>query len=233
MGNCCGGSAIVPPSPSSHTVPVGTVPSAHSRPTPLSHVASSSKSISGMHDTAHEMTTLWPENRAVAPDGLRPEDSTSSQRRRDNRDHPSPSPDFNPHGQETHSHLYRPRGPVSRPQAQTSTSTDTTLSRGPPSHPSSQMTRTSSTNLSGHGHQPTGTQPESGLASGTGQIPFGRQEPRPRFTSTLRTVLSNDFRCVVRCRADSPNNCCTIIHRFRILVVGKVCIMYHTSRRRD
>jgi hypothetical protein len=31
----------------------------------------------------------------------------------------------------------------------------------------------------------------------------------------------------------SHTNCCTIIYRFRILVVGKVCIMYHTGRRCD
>ena len=238
MGNCCGGSATVPSESSSPSkpVPVHTVPSSHSTFTPSSHVASSSKSISGtpVYDTAHheyEMTTLSPENSAVAPERLRSQDSTSSQRRRDDRDYPPPPSDSNPHGQEMRS-LYRHRGPPSKPQK--SRPTATTSPQGPPSHPSSQMTRTPSTFLHGDDRsQPTGTQPESGLASGTGQMPVDRQERRPRFPSTLQTVLSNDFRCVARCRADSPYNCCTIIHRFRILVVGKVCIMCHTSRRRN
>jgi hypothetical protein len=57
---------------------------------------------------------------------------------------------------------------------------------------------------------------------------------RSNFTQRAqKTLLSNDFRCVVRRRAVTYSNCCTIIHRFRILVVGKVCIiMYHPGRRR-
>jgi hypothetical protein len=170
-------------------------------PTPLSSwfypvsvssdVACSSKSISGMpaRDTAqndHEMRT-------------RSQDCTSSQCRRDDRNDPPPSSGSDPHPQEMRSHLFRPR----RSQLQKSRSTSTTFPQGQSSHASNRMTRTSSTVLPGHGPQPTGTQFESELASGTGKMPADRKERRPRFPSTLQSLLSNDFRCVVRCRAVS------------------------------
>lgn len=141
---------------------------------------------------------------AVTPERMRSEDSTSSQRRRDDRDYPPPPSASDPHYQEVPSHPFRSRGGNPPPK---SISTDTTFPQGPRS------------------------QFDSGLASGTGKMPVDKQERRPRFPSTLQNLLANDFRCVVRCRAVSHNNCCTIIHRFRILVVGKVCIMYHTGRR--
>jgi hypothetical protein len=152
MGNCCGGSATVPPSSLPQPVPARTAPSAHSTSAPSPHVAS-----------AHS---------AVTPERMRSQDSTSSQPRRGDRDYPPLSSGSNP--QEIPSYQFRSRG----------------------------------------GNSP-------------------QHERRPRFPSTLQNLLSNDFRCVVRCRADSHNNCCTIIHRFRILVVGKVCIVYHTGRRRN
>ena len=54
----------------------------------------------------------------------------------------------------------------------------------------------------------TGTQFESELVSGRHEmlLDSDRQEYRPRFPSTLQSVLSNDFRCVVRCRGVSHNN---------------------------
>jgi hypothetical protein len=109
----------------------------------------------------------------------------------------------------------------------------TTLS---PKHPSpSSGSNPHSQEMRSHPFQSRGprSQLESGLASGTDQVPADKQERRSLFTSVLQSVLSNDFRYVVRFRAVSHNNCCTIIHRFRILVVGKVCIMYHTDRRRN
>ena len=238
MGNCCGGSATVPSSsPARPVLPVPTqvtAPSTHSvsEPTPSSHVPPSFKSINGMpaHDTAqyaYEMATLSPKQSAVTSERMQSQDSTSSQRPRDDRDHPPPESGSNPQSQEMSSHLYRSRGMVS-PQLQKSISMDTT-SRGPRTHSSSRMTRTSSTIPLGRGPQPTGTPFESGQALGTGQMPVDRPKRQPRFPPTLQSVLSNDFRFVVRCRAVSHNNCCTIIHRFRILVVGKVCIMYHTA----
>jgi hypothetical protein len=209
-------------------------PPAHPTSTPSSYVATSSKTISGLpaHDTAqrdYEMTTLSPKQWALTPERMRSQDSTSSQRHRDDRDYPPPSSGSNPHYQEVRSHPFRSRGGLP-PQLHRSMSMDT---QAPRSHSSSRMTRTASTVLPGHGSQLIGTQFESGQASGTGQMPAERQERRPRFPSALQSLLSNDFRCVVRCRAVSHNNCCTIIHRFRILVVGKVCIMCPTGRRRN
>jgi hypothetical protein len=170
---------------------------------------------------------------AVTPERVRSQDSTSSQRRRDDRDYPPMLSGSNPHSQEMSSHLFLPRHSGSA-QLHRSISMDTTFTQGR-SHSPSRMSRTSSTILPGRGSQPTSTQFESGLASGTGQmrVRARRQESRPRFPSTLQSLLSNDFRCVVRCRAVHHNDCCTIIRRFRILVVGKVCIMYHTGRRRN
>ena len=56
------------------------------------------------------------------------------------------------------------------------------------------------------GSKTTGTQ----FDSGTGRMPpapdSDRQERRPRYPSILQSVLSNDFRCVVRCRGVSHNN---------------------------
>jgi hypothetical protein len=205
----------------------------------LSSYTASSLNSSRMpaHDTAqhdYEMTPLRPSPKysAVTLERMRSQDSTSSQRRRDDGDYPPPS--YDP-SSIYRSQPYRSQGSVS-PQLHKSIAMDTTSPQGPHSHPSSdssRMTRTPSTFLLGHGPQATGTMFESGLASGTGQTPADRQGRRTRFPSALQTLLSNDFRCVVRCRADSHNNCCIIIHRFRILVVGKVCIMYRTGRRRN
>ena len=155
------------------------------------------------------------------------QDSTSSQRRRYDRDHPPPSSASNPR-----SHLDRSHGGHSH-QLHKSMSTDTIFSQGLHSHSSGRIIRATSTFLLGHGPQPTSAQFESGLASGTSQIPAKRQGHRPHFCSTLQSILCNDFRCVVRCRAPSHNNSCTILHRFRILVAGKVCILYPTNRRRS
>ena len=240
MGNCCSGSGTVSPSPPTRPVPVPaltqeTAPSTHTASdSTSSHVVPSSKSIDGMpaHNTAqhaYEMAITLPKHGAASSERMRPHDSTSSQRRRDARDHPPPSSGSNPHSQEMNLHPYRSRGAPS--QLHKSISTGTT-SQGPRSHSPSAMTRTSSTILPGHGSQPTGPQFDSGLALGTGQR-TGRQERRPRFPPTLQSLLSNDFRFVARCRTVTHNNRCTIVHRFRILVVGKVCIMYHTGRRRN
>lgn len=199
MGNCCGGSAAVPSDSPPQPVPAptqATVPSPH--PTPSSNVASSPGLVPA-HDTTqqdYEMNTLSYNHGAVASER---QDSTPSQRRGDDRDHPPPSPPSasNPHSQETNSYLYKPRGKPS-PRLHKSVSVDTPFPQRPRSHSPSRMTRTSSTVLSGHGPQPTDTQSESGQAPGTGQMPADRQERRPRFPSTLQSLLSNDFRCVAR-----------------------------------
>lgn len=168
MGNCCGGSAIVPssssPRPATALTPEAPPPSPPNHPpsTPSESLRSKGGPRMPAHGTTQnnlEMTT--PEH---------------PQRRGDDRAYPPSSSNSNSHSQETHPHLFRPRGAVSRE----------------------------------------------------------KQERRSRFPSTLLSLLPKDFRCVVRCCAVSHNtNCCTIIHRFRTLVVGKVCIVYHTGRRRN
>jgi hypothetical protein len=222
MGICC--SRGNPAAPTQETAP-----STHSTTTALSHVAPSSKGTSGIsaHDTPqrdYEMTPLSPQHSAVTPERMRSQDSTSSQCHHDDRARPPPSSDSN----SQRPFLYQSRGGVS-PSLQKPITTDTTLPQGSRSHSSSQMIRTSST-LPSPGPQ---TQFESRLASGTGQIQDDRKERQPHFPCSLQSLLSNDFRCVIRCRAFSHNNCCIVIHRFRILVVGKVCIMYLTGRRRN
>lgn len=129
-----------------------------------------------------------------------------SSRNIDDRDKPPPL--SCPHCREMRSHPYQFRGGVSPQLHKYMLSTDTTFLQRPRSHSSSRMTRTSPTCSLGYGPQPTGTQFESGLALGTGRMPpdSDRQERRPRFPSTLQSVLSNDFRCVVRCRGVSHNN---------------------------
>lgn len=204
MGNCCGGSATVP----SSSPPRSSLAPTQAPSTPSPYVATSSQGISGMpaHDTTqhdHEMTTLSPKH---GVERMRSQDSTSLQRRRNDRDYPPPPSASDPPYQEMPARPFKPRGRNS-PQLHKSISTDTTFLQEPHS------------------------QFESGLASGTGKMPADRQERRPRFPSTLQNLLANDFRCVVRWRPVGHNNCCTIIHRFRVLVVGKVCIMYHTGRR--
>jgi hypothetical protein len=123
----------------------------------------------------------------------------------DYRDNPPPS--SYPHRCEMRLHPYRFRGRVSPQLHKSILSTDTTFLQRPRSHSSSRMTRTSPTILFGCGPRPTGTQFESGLASGTGRMPpdSDRREHRPCFPSTLQSVLSNDFRYVVRCRGVGHN----------------------------
>lgn len=233
MGNCCGGSAIVPQS-SPHLLPAptqGIAPSTHLTSAPSSHLASSSSKMPAHGTTQHdyEMPTLLRKQSAVASERMPSQDSTYAPRHRDDRDNPPSPSGSNPQNQE---HIFKSRGRVP-PRLRKSISMDTPFPQRPRSRSPSRMTRTPSAFL-GQGPQPTGTQVESGQASGTGQIPAGRRERRLLFPSTLQSLLSNDFRCVVRYRAVTHNNnCCTIIHRFRILVVGKVCIMYHTGRRRN
>jgi len=88
---------------------------------------------------------------------------------------------------------------------------------------SGRTTGMTSTAVLGSGNQRVGTQPMPGLSS----------ETRPRFPFTLQSLLSNDFRYAVRPWSMRYFYYSTIIHRFRILVVGKVSVVYHTDRRFD
>ena len=228
MGNCCGRSATVPPPSSTPTLPAPartqeTTSSTHQTSTPSSHTRPSKRKTRKpapkrrTRKPAHDTPQHDYETTALS------QGSTSSQPRGDDRDHPAPSSSSNPR-----SRPFRSRGGHSH-QIHKPMSSDTTFSQGPRSHSPSRMTGTSPTPLLGHGPQLTGT---SGPASGTSQIPTQRQERRPHFPSSLQSILSDDFRCVFRCIAVSDDNSCTIVHRFRILVTGKVCIMYPTDRRR-
>jgi hypothetical protein len=203
MGNCSSASATMSPSPPTRPLPAPMVPPTS---TPLSHVASPRTPPNKMptHGTTqhdYEMPTLPHKHSAVASERMPSQASTSSQRRSDDRDIPLPPSGSDPHSQEMPSYKFKSRGRVP-PQLHKSISMDTPFPQGRP-HSPSRMARTSSTTLLGQGPQPTGTQVESGLASGTGQIPADGQKRRPHFPSTLQSLLSNDFRCVVRCRADS------------------------------
>ena len=212
MGNCCGGNTVSPSSPS-RPLPMptqATAPPPHPTSTPSFRVASSQSGMlaHGAAQDNYEMTklSLSHEHSTVASERMPSQDSTSSQRRRDDRDYyPPPPSGSDPYGQEMDSNKFqfRSRGRPS-PQLRKSISMDTQFPQGPRSHSPSRMTRTSSTNLFGQARHPPGTQVESGL-SGTGQTPADRQERRTFFPSTLQSLLSNDFRCVVRCCAVSHN----------------------------
>ena len=202
MGKCHSNSATVPSSPPHQptSAPTQTAPSTPPTFIPSSYEASSSRAINRRpsHDVTrhvHEMTPmLSPEHSAVTPE------RTSS------HDRGYPPPSSIPQEVQNESHPYRSRGPRrGSPQLHGSMSMDTPSPEGPRSH-SSRVTRTSSTPLLGNGHQPTGTQVASGPASGTSQMSAERRERQLRFPSTLQSLLSNDFRYVVRCRVLSHNN---------------------------
>lgn len=225
MGNCCGGSATVPALPQETSQSTPARPPTHPTPTPSkpSYVAQPSKGGPRMpaHDTAQNGFEMIP----LPLERVQSQDPASSQRRHDDRARPPPPPGLDPRNPETDPPPFRPKGMVS-PQLNKSTSMDVIFAQGSRSHSSSRMTRTPS---AGHGPRPTGTQTDPGLTSGTGQMPADGQKRQPHFPPTLHNLLPNDFRCVVRCCAASHNNCCTIIYRLRILVAGKVCIMYYTA----
>jgi hypothetical protein len=109
----------------------------------------------------------------------------SQRRRNDGRHYPPPSSGGDvftaqhPDRQEMRSHQHPPGG-TGHMQRTRSVSMDVTALQGAPSQSSSRRNRTAST--------------------ATGQITAGRQGGRPRFPSTLRSLLSNDFRYAVgRC----------------------------------
>ena len=127
-----------------------------------------------------------------------------------------------PHCVETRLHQYRSRGSCS-PQLNRSMSVDTGLPQGARSHSYSRMnrTRTASVSLLDYEHPPSSTQFKSWPALGAGQMPTKRHEGLSRFPSTLRSRLSDDFRYAPR-RCPISHYYSTIVHRFNLLVVGKV-----------
>ena len=61
--------------------------------------------------------------------------------------------------------------------------------------------------------------------SRAGYVQAKRQETRPQFPPNLQSLLSNDFRYVVRRCPISHYYYSTIVHRFRILVAGRVRVV--------
>ena len=227
MGNCLSDSAIesTPSNLPTHPVPA---------PAPAQETASSAQPTST--STSYKWAPKGPPARPRIPVHnttqhdyemiALSQDPTRAQRRRDDRDYLPPLSGSDSSFEEMGSHQHQHHGKQSL-QLYRSMSMDTQGSR---LDSPSRMIRMPSALSLGHGPQPTGTQFDSGLASGTSQIPAERQEHGSHFPSSLQSKLSNDFRCVIRCRVVSRNNC---YHRFRILVAGKVCIMYPTDRRRN
>jgi hypothetical protein len=85
---------------------------------------------------------------------------------------------------------------------------------------SSQRNRARSMNTpQGERSQLSGQRPRTASASASSQ------EGRRRFPSTLQNLLSNDFRYAVRRCPISHYYYGTIVHRFRILVVGMVRVV--------
>jgi hypothetical protein len=78
-----------------------------------------------------------------------------------------------------------------------------------------------------------GRTPQFGQFLTPGAMSVEGQEDRPRFPSTLQSLLSNDFRYAVgRCPISSLL-LSSIVYRFRILVVGKVRATYQTDPRHN
>ena len=65
----------------------------------------------------------------------------------------------------------------------------------------------------------------SASASASQAVSASSSEGRPRFPPSLQSLLINEFRYVVRRCPISYNNYGTIVHRFRILVVGRVRVI--------
>jgi hypothetical protein len=98
----------------------------------------------------------------------------------------------------------------------------TTSSQAADLRSSGRSTRTTAVSLRGPGRPPGGTQLGPLQAQETRQMPAERHGG-PRFPSTLQSLLSNDFRYAFRCCPIS--HCYNSTDRFKILVVGKVCII--------
>src|SRR6267154_2362175 len=148
------------------------------------------------------------------------------------RDYPPPSSggdlftSQHPDRQEMRSDQY-PSGGTGRIQRTRAVSMHVSALLSAPSHLSRRLNRTASPAIHSGGHQHVGTQP----VSTTGQIPAGRWGGRSRFPLALQGLLPCDFRYAVRPRSMRHYYYSTILHRFRILVVGKVSVVYHTGRR--
>jgi hypothetical protein len=230
MGNCCGSAATAPSKPIVATPlqpelprPVKTVQTNHqASKSSLDGSCQKSSAVSSSHGSNEklaratvqdnrETVTSTSSSKPLAPIPSRAlsQDWESSQRHRDGTDYPASFGDAfasqDPYRQET------------VPQ-RTRVHTPGRMNR-----------RMKSETLSSNGHTP---QFGPFLTPGAGQ-PVEGQEGRPRFPSTLQSLLSNDFRYAVGRCPISLWLLSSIVHRFRILVVGKVRVRYQTDPRRN
>ena len=126
------------------------------------------------------------------------------------------------HRPEMVSHQYPP--PTSRRAPSRlikSSSMDAASLLGARSNSSIEMTKTASRSILPDGHLPPAPQFESLLVPRT----HNRRGSRPDFPSALQNMLSNDFRYALRRCPISYYHHTYIVHRFRILVVGRVRVV--------
>jgi len=196
MGNCCG-SVNTEPSVSTPEKTQPTSDGTTSTSSPMPRARAQSQSVSSQRHHG--------DGRGYAPPSSRDDAFTS----------------HHPDRQEMHlrQNLSGGMAPMERTRSK---SMHATAFQGAPSPSSSRRNRTTSTAVHGSGHRRVGTQSMSGLSSATGQI---RQGGRSRFPFALQSLLPNDFRYAVgRCLL-RPWLLSSIVHRFRVLVVGKVRVI--------
>ena len=239
MGNCCGTPATVPSSaspPVQGGYPLQPPPPTYPPPIPLSDLPPPSvvvlppegSSQWPAHETArYQGETSLPRPSAASPERVR---SQTSQRRGDSRGHTlSPTGDVlavpHTHRTEMVSHQYPPsasrRAP---PRLVKSSSMDAASLLGARSNPSIEMTRTTSTSNLPNTYLPASPQFEPQLLA-PGPRTHKRQGSRPDFPSALQNLLSNDFRYAARRCPVSHYHHTYVVHRFRILVVGRVRVV--------
>ena len=185
MGNCCGSAATVPskPKPSEpKPYPQLAAPPSHSSSTshtlPVAEESPQSSVVWSSHGSnrTHARATVQDNSKPRAPTPSRAlsQDWESS---RPHRDGTNDLPSF---------------GDVFASQDSRRQETVSQRTRLPT--PGRMNRRMNSENLLGNGHTPQFGQ---FLTPGAGQMPVEGQEGRPRFPSTLQSLLSNDFRYAV------------------------------------
>ena len=241
MGNCYGKPATVPSSaspPVQGGYPLQTplpAPIPLSGPPPPSVVVLPPEGSSQWpaHETArHQGERPSPRPSAAPPERVR---SQTSQHRGYTL---SPTGDVlaMPHTHRPERVLHQYQSPTSRrapSRLVKSSSMDAASLLGARSNLSVEMTRTTSTSNLPNTYLPASPQFEPQLLA-PGPRTHKRQGSRPDFPSALQNLLSNDFRYAVRRCPISYYHYTHIVHRFRILVVGRVRVVKpHTGRGRN
>ena len=258
MGNCFSSSAVVPssPPPPLPAPPPETAQGTHPTSILLPNVSYPSSfmasSFQGSRRKPTHATTPYNDDSMTSTSSPAPgvvrrvraqsQDTASLRRRsrRDGRDNPPPScrgdvlTSQHPDRQEMYLHQHPSDGAGPTMQRTRSVSMGVSSLQSTRSHSSGRGAWAASISSNGNGHQRVGTQPMLGLSSGTIQMLAGRPEGRSPLPFSLHSLLS-DVRYAVRRFSTSNYNYCTIVLRFRILVVGKVStsVAYHPGRRRN